>query len=307
MYFREWTRGLAAHATAPPLSKTTSTAIAAPLAVLAAAMLLLVQVGHINGSDGHSMYAVTRSLVEHGQLSVDPADGVRGVGGAYYSWFGIGLSLLALLPFLAMWPFAQLFGHVDVVEQAAVASLMPLVGALLVAWLYVLARRLGASTPSSILVAVGGVVGSFVLIYVTKEFFGEPLVALCIVITAERLLAGRPMQAGAALAFAVLVRPQTLAIIPILLIVAYMQGGSRWLLRAAVPLALAVFITAGYNAVRFGSVTQFGYPGSSGRAPARGGAVGILTNSAKGGRNRFTLRSGRGAIGLLSNPTKSLL
>jgi hypothetical protein len=280
-----------------------STAIAVPLAALVAAMFLLLQVGHINGSDGHSMYAVTRSLIEHGQLSVDPADGVRGVGGAYYSKYTIGLSLLAIVPFVVMSPLAHLFGHGDVVHQAGVATLMPLVGALMVAWLYVLARRLGASTPSSLLVAVGGVVGSFVLIYVTKEFFGEPVVALCIVITAERLLARHPMQAGAALAFGVLVRPQTLAVIPILLVVAYMQGGSRWLLRAAVPLTFAVAVTAGYNAFRFGSVTSFGY------SP----------------RNRFVLRLpppsqfdhhrgprvthsfGRGVLGLLAYPTKSFL
>ena len=49
--------------------------------------------------------------------------------------------------------------------------------------------------------------GTFLIVY-TKEFYGEPVVALFLVVALERALAGRPGQSGAALAAGALVRPE---------------------------------------------------------------------------------------------------
>jgi len=228
--------------------------------VLVVAVLLLLQVGQIAGADGYSVYQVTRSMVEDQDFSIPYGAGVvQGEGGDYYSKYGLGLSLLALVPYVLAWPFAQLSGHADVVEQAAVASLMPVIGALLVLALFVSARRLGAGVRASLIVALGATAGTFALTYNAKEFFAEPVVALFVLVCGERLLARRPAQAGAALAFAALVRPQSFALVPLLFLVLYLEGGFTWLRKALLPLAAVLVVTLGYNAIRFGDLTETGY------------------------------------------------
>ena len=165
-------------------------ATAVYLGLLAASLFLLLQHGAVTNSDGASVYAVTRSIVEDGDLSVEPEFGIAGRNGDYFSKYGIGLSLLGVVPYALVRPLAGFYDRPDALEQAAVASLLPLASALLVVALFALCRRLGAGVRSSILVALGAVAGTFLLVY-TNEFFGEPVVALFLVIALERALAGR--------------------------------------------------------------------------------------------------------------------
>jgi hypothetical protein len=129
------------------------------------------------------------------------------------------------------------------------------------------------------------VLGTYLLPY-GRDFFTEPLVALGLVVMLERGLAGRELQAGAALAFAVLARPQSAAFAPLLLLYLYMRGGIAAALRALPPLAIAAATTLGYNLLRFGDALEFGY-----REPADPG---------------FTTPFFEGAGGLLFSPEKSI-
>ena len=230
------------------------------LGLLALSLFLLLQQGAVINSDGASVYAVTQSLVEDGDLTIDRELGVAGRDGEYYSKYGIGLSLVAVVPYVLVRPLARLYDRPDAIEQAAVASLLPLVSALLVVALFALCRRLGGGMRSSVLVALGAVVGTFLLVY-TREFYGEPLTALLLVVALERALARRPMQSGAALAAGALVRPEAFAFALVLVPFFGFTRGRGALLRAIIPLLGAVAFTVAYNGFRFGGVGESGYGG----------------------------------------------
>ena len=228
------------------------------LGLLAASLFLLVQHGAVTNSDGASVYAVTRSLVEDRDLSVEPEFGVAGRNGEYFSKYGIGLSLLAVVPYGLVRPFAGFYDRPDALEQAAVASLLPLASALLVVALFALCRRLGAGVRSSILVALGAVFGTFLLVY-TNEFFGEPVVALFLVVALERALAGRPGQSGAALAAGALVRPEAFLFALVLVPFLGLTRGLSAVIRSGIPLVGVLVFTVAYNGFRFGGAQQTGY------------------------------------------------
>ena len=196
------------------------------LFVLASSVLLIVQEGAITSYDGQTVYQVTRSLVERRTFAVSKEFNTQpGSDGRHYSRYGLGLSLVAAIPYLAARPIALAFNDPDHVLQAAVSSVMAFITAALIVALYLLARRMGAAAGSALLVAVGAVAGTFVLPY-SKEFFSEPLTTLCLVVAIERLVACRSGAAGLALGAAVLVRPQSLLFTPVMLLVAWLQGGA---------------------------------------------------------------------------------
>jgi hypothetical protein len=252
-----------------------------------ALFLLLVGQAQVTVLDGSSMLAVAQSIVHHATLSVPPALGVPGHDGMYYSKYGLLLPLLSVLPVALAQPIGALTGRVELVEAAAAASLMPLVGGALAAALFWLGRRLGAPRGAALLVAAGTVLGTYLLPY-GRDFFTEPLVALGLVVMVERALAGRETAAGAALAFAVLARPQSAAFAPLLFAFLLWRGaGLKGLARTLPPLALAAIATVAYNLYRFHDALQFGY-----RPPTDPG---------------FTTPLLEGAGGLLFSPEKSIV
>ncbi len=252
-----------------------------------ALFLLLVGQAYVTNDDGGSMLEVARSLVHDGSLAVPQHFGVLGSDGEYYSKYGLLLPLLSLIPVGLAQPLGELTGHVRTLESGGAASLMPLVGGALAAALYVLGRRLGAPRAAAALVAAGTVLGTYLLPY-GRDFFSEPLVALGVVVMVERVLAGHRLQAGTALALAVLARPQSAALAPLLgVFVLARGGGPRGVLRAMAPLAIAAAITVAYNLARFGEALEFGY-----REPVDPG---------------FTTPLWEGAGGLLLSPEKSVL
>ena len=260
---------------------------AAWLGASVALFLLLVGQAYVTNDDGGSMLEVARSLVHDGSLTVPQHFGVLGSDGEYYSKYGLLLPLLSLVPVGLAQPLGLLTGHVRTLESGGAASLMPLVGGALAAALYVLGRRLGAPRAAAALVAVGTVLGTYLLPY-GRDFFSEPLVALCVVVMIERVLAGHGLQAGLALALAVLARPQSAAFVPLLFAFVLARGGGlRGVLRTTAPLAIAAAITVAYNLLRFGEALEFGY-----REPVDPG---------------FTTPLWEGAGGLLLSPEKSVL
>ncbi len=243
--------------------------LALRLGVAAALFLLLVGQAQITVLDGSSMLAVAQSLVHHGSLNVPPELGVPGEDGLFYSKYGLLLPLLSVVPVALVQPIGLVTGRVDLLEAAVAASLMPAIAGALVAALYLLGRRLGAPRPAAALVAAGTVLGTYLLPY-GRDFFTEPLVALGLVVTVERALAGHERAAAAALAFAVLARPQSAVFVPVLWAFLTLHGGVprmaeerrevwRAILRTLAPLAIAAAITVAYNLVRFGGPLEFGY------------------------------------------------
>jgi len=95
------------------------------------------------------------------------------------------------------------------------------------------------------------------------------------------------MQAGAALAFAVLARPQSAAFAPLLFAFVLLRGrGLAAVARTLPPLAVAAAVTVAYNLVRFSDPLEFGY-----KPPADPG---------------FTTPLWEGTKGLLFSPEKSV-
>ncbi len=254
------------------------------LFVVAASALLLVQEGAITGYDGQTMYEVTKSMAERGDVAVAHEwNALPGRDGRYYGRHGIGLSIVGLLPYAAVHAVAGDGHRADALGEAVVSATMPLIAAALVVATYLLGRRLGARAGPALLVAIGSVVGTFLLPY-TKEFFSEPLAALGIVVAVERALANRPAAAGSGTAIAVLARPQSLVFVPVLLLVVLRRQGVRAALGAFVPITASLLLTIAYNLARFGDPLRFGYQDQG-----------------------FTTSLLRGTAGLLLDPTKSVL
>ena len=255
--------------------------VAAWLFVLVTAFFLLVQEGAITGYDGRTMYGVTESMIERGSFAVDPElNTLPGRGGLEYSRYGLGLSLVAAVPYLAARPVVAVVEEPGLLLEAAAASTMPVVTGALAVALYLLGRRLGARIPAATLVAVGAVAGTFALPY-GKEFFAEPLAALALVFTVERLLARRPAWAGLALGIAVLTRPQNLLFVPVAAAVAWRTQGPRAVLRLGLGLLPGVGLTFAYNWFRFGDALKLGYEDVGLTTPFVEGAAGLLVDPLK--------------------------
>jgi hypothetical protein len=259
--------------------------LAVRLGAAVALFLLLLGQAQVTVLDGSSMLAVAHSLVHDGSFAVPPPLGVEGQDGVFYSKYGLLLPLLSVVPVALVQPLGAITGHLDLLEAAAAASLMPLICGALAGAVFLLGRRLGAPRPAAALVAAGTVLGTYVLPY-GRDFFTEPLVALGLVVMVERAVARRPLQAGAALAFAVLARPQSAACAPLLLVflALHQGGGVRAAARAVPPLAIAALVTVAYNLHRFGDALEFGYrpPADPGfTTPLLEGTSGMLFTTAK--------------------------
>jgi hypothetical protein len=221
--------------------------------------------GAITVADGHSMYAVARSLGDHLSFAVPKADGrAPGLGGHYFSPYGLGLPLVSLAPYLLARLVAAVVGHADEVGQFAVSMVMPVIMAGIAAALYAMTSRLGASRRSSATVAVGAIFGTFLLPY-GKDFFAEPLVVLCLVLGYERLLARSFGLAALAFGFAVVTRPQIAIACPLLVLLVWHRAGWRPALRVGAILGLIGAMLAIYNLWRFGNVVDAGYSAKESR------------------------------------------
>jgi SAM-dependent methyltransferase len=251
------------------------------LFVVTSAAFLLVQEGAITGYDGRTMYGVTEAIVERWTLAVDPElNTLPGPDGREYSRYGLGLSLLAVVPYILVRPLAALAPDPAALLEAAVAAMMAFVMGGLVVALFLLARRLGARVRPAALVAVGAVAGTFALPY-GKEFFSEPLAALCLVVAVERALARRPGWAGVALGLAILTRPQNLLFAPVYAAVAWRAEGVRAVLRLGLGLLPGVALTVAYNQVRFGNPAELGYQDVGLTTPFLDGVAGLLLEPRK--------------------------
>lgn len=257
------------------------------LGLAVACFALALHGGSIGSSDGISMYEVAKSLVSRGDVAIDRGVVWHGSDGRLYSPFGIGLSLVAVIPYGAVTLARYVHPVPDAAAVAAVASLTPLIFACLTVATYGLARRLAGSVRASVVVALAAVGATFIVVY-GKAFFSEPLAALCVVVGIERALAKRWCSSGAALAAAAITRPQVFAVAPLLLWRIWRDGGWAATARASAPLAFGLLVDVIYNIIRFADPLNFGY-------------------STPELQQGFTTPLLEGAAGLLFNPEKSVL
>jgi hypothetical protein len=225
------------------------------LGVVMAAALLLLSSGTITGADGPAVYEVAKSIVEEHDLTIPAPLGFRGVDDRLYDVHGLGLALISTLPYAAVRPVASRTSNPDLMTRAAVASTMPLVAALVVVAMFALSRTLGSDRKAALLVAVGAVVATYLFPY-SKDFYSEPLATLFVVVSIQQTLAGKPVGAGLALAGAGITRPQTIALIPVVLWFVWRDQGVRALVQTGTLAASGVVIEAWYNFARFGDVLR---------------------------------------------------
>ena len=252
------------------------------LGVLMAAALLLVSSGTITGADGPAVYEVAKSIVEEHDLTIQGPFGFRGADDRLYDVHGFGLAVISTVPYAAARPVASLTSNPELITRAAVASTTPIVAALVVVAMFALCRNLGSDRRAALFVAVGAVVATYFFPY-SKDFYSEPLATLFVVLSIQQTLAGRPVGAGLALAGAGITRPQTIALIPVVLWFVWRDQGARALLQTGTLAASGVVIEAWYNFARFGDVLQFN-PLQRGLDLGSGwlkGAIGLLFLPAK--------------------------
>jgi hypothetical protein len=255
--------------------------VPALLFVFALSALLLVEQGTITGIDGESSYRMAQSLVEDGDLALPAAVPHTALGrdGDYYSKFGLALPLLGTVPYALAKPFHTV-GDGEV-PRAAVATLMPLLTALLCVVLYQLGRALGGRPRDALLVALAAAFGTFLVVY-SKDFFSEPLLALAIALALWQTVAGRSWLAAAFLAFGMLTRPQAVLLAPLFWIFWVRRDGLRRALVPGLILAAGAALIPLYNWLRFEDFTESGYPDDQGfRAEVWTGAWGLLTDPSK--------------------------
>jgi hypothetical protein len=226
------------------------------------------------------MYQVAVSIVEEQDVSITQGVVARGREGRTYSVHGIGLPLVSVPIYAAARVAAGPLGVSGRLEEMAVASLMPIIVGLLAAALYGLARRLGGTHFSAVLIALGAVWGTYLLAY-AKDFFSEPLAALCLVVGIGLALDERPVLSGLAVAAAAVTRPQLLAFFPVVLTLLWGAYGVRAAMRAGAVLAIGLALVFGYNYVRFASPTAFGYGSQGFTTPPLEGLAGLLFHPRK--------------------------
>lgn len=259
--------------------------------------------GRYHSSDEMSMLAATDSLARRGAWDIDllrwmgEQQGELGPDGHLYSHKGIGTTLAALPLYWA----ALHSEHIGNVQAAMLLN--GVVTALTGALLLLFVRRLGYSLPVAAGTALAYGLATMAWPY-ARYLFSEPLAGLGLVAGAYFLLRYRDcgdaaslLLAGAGLALALLTRLNNGIAAPILALVlaAYLfrrLGGPRraprrWLaalLVFALPVAVALGVTAWYNWLRFGSPLATGYfrAQETFSGPLLRGLYGLLLSPGKG-------------------------
>lgn len=155
--------------------------------------------GHIWNTDGWTRYIVTESLVKYGRPIISEEYigvlgdiwVVEGSSGDYYSYYGIGQSLVMLpLYSLGRW-IANSFGDLGAasLEQFFASFLNTFVGALLAIAVFQLARYLGYKERTALWVTILVAFGTIVWAH-SRDNYDHLLEALCVVSSYTMLVVG---------------------------------------------------------------------------------------------------------------------
>jgi hypothetical protein len=262
---------------------------------------LLTTGGRIASSDGLTMFYVTQSLVERGEVAVPGGNTTVGKEGKLYSRYGLGLSLVAIPFYLAgksgtamvppQWHDLAIKGMVSLTNAFVGA------GACLLFFLFCL--RLGYSERLAFWLVLGFGIGSFFFPY-TKSDLTEPLQTLCLLGAAyglfvyakteiPRWLIGAGIFSGMGLLTKVTFALDVV-LLGLYLVKTLWKRSPRHirnsLLQFALPIVAAGLVIFWYNYTRFGNIFDTGYGQeatlSGFSTPLYVGLYGILFSSGKG-------------------------
>lgn len=246
------------------------------LFLLALSVYLLSMTGTL-GIDEETMYLVTESIAERGEVAVGPSMlrqtwTVTARSGDKYSILEVGQSVLAL-PFYYIGKIAASIvapGLRPYATRAAVAAMGPVFGALAVLLVALLVEALGHSQARAAAVALLAGFGTLLWPY-ARTFYREPVLAALFLAVVWALVRfqtdGRTrwvVLAATAFFLAGIVRVLALGLAPVFLTAvmrARADSGNRehWILFGVGAIA-ALTVDLGYNALRFGSPWATGYP-----------------------------------------------
>jgi hypothetical protein len=224
--------------------------------------------------DAQIMFQVTQSMVDHGTFAVhhDPL-GMN----TPYSVFGIGMSLLMAVPYWVAERLHQSPGAFVMAVNAVVVSAIAVT-------VFMLGLATRATALQSLAAAALTVFGTLLLPSVATGF-SEPSVGLAIALGLIGVQTNRPVLAGAAAGFALLMRVDSaFLVVPVLGMAAWVAGARSWqaALRFSAALAPAVIVTAAYDTLRFGAPWRTGYFYAAFDHPLVAGLYGLLLSPAAG-------------------------
>jgi 4-amino-4-deoxy-L-arabinose transferase-like glycosyltransferase len=224
---------------------------------------LVVQRAELGSYDGKMMVSVTRNLLHHGSLRT--SGDFLGTSTPYAS-YGIGTSLL-LVPFVLLQDWLA-------PDRATWLTLMnPLVIAATAGILLRLGIELKWRRTVAVFVAVSFALLTMML-WQSTEVLSEPgvsfAIALCLLglVRLQSNKSGAAALVGVGVAIAILYRSDSILLVGVVLLLVPLFVPLRTLLRSPallcellIPVAVALAWVAYFNWLRYGSVTQFGYPG----------------------------------------------
>lgn len=269
------------------------------MAILFAAGALCVYLasagGRIVASDEHTMFLLTRSLVEERSFAIPEGNAERGPDGRLYAKAGLGQAL-ASAPFYVLGrATAELLpeGLRGFVTRGATSLLSPVAGALAILALVLVLLEMGLGPRASLALAAVAAFGTPLWVY-AKLYLAEALLAsaltlelLGVIRLRHRGGAGAASLAAFGLGLALLTK-YAIAPVALALFLPALPPLRRW--RALVPAVLVAgsFVAAAllYNHARTGSWWGSGY-GRQGtldafRTPLWVGLYGLVLSSGKG-------------------------
>lgn len=266
--------------------------------------VLTASPNNIDSSDQQQVrFAMTRSIIENGDLSITDGMGVKGRYGKDYSWYGIGYPALAI-------PFYVIGRFVGGYEGAkGMVSLMnPLVIAASGTILFLFVINIGYSKKTALFITLFYALGTIAWPQ-SKHPFDHPVEMLFVLLAvfyaqifvkSSKLL--HLLLSSASLGFAFLTRPPAvLALLPIFIFLSYTRLESNFTMKRvwkaikdctiySLVFAPFVLIQLWYNYARFGSILETGITLMFQRAgldfftgtPFITGASGFLISPGKG-------------------------
>jgi len=219
-----------------------------------------------------SRYEITKAVVERFDLAISPGTGlgIQGVDGREYTQFGIG-SVLVVLPFF-------IFGKLTGIPPENLLSIInQFLGAASAVVVYLFALALGYSKRSSMYASICYGLGTFAWFYSKDP--GDHALETFTVLSAAYFMyryCGTKKKSylsisAAFTGLAFITRPTSLLIVPPLMILLFLSGSRRIILRESVLpimrdsarffLMMLPFVALffWYNYLRFGSIFETGY------------------------------------------------
>lgn len=243
--------------------------------------------GHTYSPDEEMLYWVTESIVERGSFAVPKADGdvylsvgATGMDGENYAITGPLQSFLAIPFYLAGRLVATAFApwFQPIWTRLFVSALNGLVGAGTVALMYLLGRKLGYRRSTSLFLALGLGLTTFLSVY-ARSFWAEPLVTFWLLLAVWAAISYRSsgqkkwaILLGLVLGLCIATKPQSVIAVPAYagyLLILMMKDHTDWRTRlrwfgetaiwCVLGGLLPLLLVFGYNYVRFGMILETGY------------------------------------------------